>query len=216
MPRIEQRARDWIHSMVLPEFPEDTVLRTTVLQAALSLYFEDTLIALADRPLLLWPGATSTKKLNAPMLGRDPEAVVKDDILWAEPPTIRELQALINEEGMDGDLPRNPIKVTFLFAGGVITETPQGGVWTVRHAYDKRPLPNGAVLSANDEELHYSQAAGLACLHPIAEPLFTAFPSVANVVRAKLWRVHRYDPCGYFSGGEQDGRGFVGGGRISA
>jgi len=129
---------------------------------------------------LLWPGCVRTKYHRLP--DRIKEAA--------------------RSRGVPVDSRSNgPAVMSFLLAGGKRPTRSNRQGWHVDHIYDgKFPWPTRSrSLHAVKNGRHFTQAAGLVAVHPIAEALKDEHPHFAWLLRREAHLRFGYDPDGIFS-----------------
>lgn len=89
-----------------------------------------------------------------------------------------------------------PAIMSFLLAGGERPTRSNGQGWHIDHIYDgKFPWPaRGRSLHAVKDGDHFTQAAGLVAIHPIAEALKDEYFYVAWRLRHEAFQRFGYDP----------------------
>ena len=98
--------------------------------------------------------------------------------------------------------PNGPAIAAFEFAGG---ERPErhgsNNKWHIHHLYSgKFPyVGKSETLHATKEGLHFTQAAGLVALHPLADALADESPAFSWFLRFKSYEKFGYDPDCVFS-----------------
>jgi len=102
-----------------------------------------------------------------------------------------------------------PAIMSFLLAGGERPTRPNGQGWHIDHIYDgKFPwVTKSSSLHAVKDEKHFTQAAGLVAIHPVAEALKDEYFYVAWRLRHEAFRRFGYDPDQVFCE-RVDERGF--------
>jgi len=129
---------------------------------------------------LLWPGCVRTKYHRIP-----------DRI--KEEARSREVQVDSRSNG--------PAVMSFLLAGGKRPKRSNRQGWHIDHIYDtKFPWPTkGRSLHAVKNGKHFTQAAGLVAVHPIAESLKDEYFHFAWLLRREAFLRFGYDPDAVFS-----------------
>jgi len=129
---------------------------------------------------LLWPGCVRIKYHRIP-----------DRI--KEEARSREIQVDSRSNG--------PAIMSFLLAGGERPRRSNGQGWHVDHIYDgKFPwVTKARSLHAVKDGGHFTQAAGLVAIHPIAEALKDEYFYFAWLLRHEAFRRFGYDPDAVFS-----------------
>ena len=142
----------------------------------------DVLVKWPARPLLLWQGASRSRKYHA-----YPEQI--------------KAEAKLN--GVHCDTRTNgPAVVAYRLAGG---ERPvrfgSTNGWSIHHLYSgKFPhLNKESTLHAAKHPLHMTQAAGLVAIHPLADQACDEYPFFAWLLRAMTFQKFKYDPDNVFS-----------------
>jgi len=94
-----------------------------------------------------------------------------------------------------------PAIMSFLLAGGERPTRSNGQGWHIDHIYDgKFPwLTKITSLHAVKDGKHFTQAAGLVAIHPIAEALKDEYFYFAWVLRYEAFLRFNYDPDNVFS-----------------
>ena len=94
-----------------------------------------------------------------------------------------------------------PAIMSFLLAGGERPTRSNDQGWHIDHIYDgKFPWPTrGRSLHAVKDGTHFTQAAGLVAIHPVAEALKDEYFYVAWRLRREAFLRFGYDPDGVFS-----------------
>ena len=89
-----------------------------------------------------------------------------------------------------------PAIMSFLLAGGKRPKRSNRQGWHIDHIYDgKFPWPTkGRSLHAVKDGNHFTQAAGLVAIHPIAEALKDEYSYVAWRLRHEAFLRYGYDP----------------------
>jgi len=130
---------------------------------------------------LLWPGRVRTR------YHRVPERIKEE----------------ARSRGVQVDSRSNgPAVMSFLLAGGKRPRRSNGQGWHVDHIYDgKFPwATRNRSLHAVKDGRHFTQAAGLVAIHPIAEALKDEYPHFAWLLRREAHLRFGYDPDAVFSG----------------
>jgi len=133
------------------------------------------------RARLLWPGCVRVKYHQIPD-GIKEEAASK---------------------GVQVDSRSNgPAIMSFLLAGGERPRRSNGQGWHIDHIYDRKfPWPTrGRSLHAVKDGSHFTQAAGLVAIHPVAEALKDECYHFAWLLRREAHLRFNYDPDAVFSG----------------
>ena len=93
-----------------------------------------------------------------------------------------------------------PAIMSFLLAGGERPTRSNRQGWHIDHIYDGRfPWPTkGGSLHAVKDGNHFTQAAGLVAIHPVAEALKDEYFYVAWRLRHEAFQRFGYDPDGVF------------------
>jgi hypothetical protein len=94
-----------------------------------------------------------------------------------------------------------PAVMSFLLAGGKRPRRSNRQDWHIDHIYDgKFPwITRNRSLHAVKDGNHFTQAAGLAAVHPVAEALKDEYPHFAWLLRREAHLRFGYDPDGIFS-----------------
>ncbi len=94
-----------------------------------------------------------------------------------------------------------PAIMSFLLAGGKRPIRSNGQGWHIDHIYDKKfPWPTKwKSLHAVKDGNHFTQAAGLVAIHPIAEALKDEYFYFAWLLRHEAFQRFGYDPDAVFS-----------------
>ena len=132
------------------------------------------------RARLLWPGCVRVKYHRIP-------------------DRIKEEAA---SKGIQVDSRSNgPAIMSFLLAGGKRPRRSNSQGWHVDHIYDRKfPwLEKGRSLHAVKDGMHFTQAAGLVAIHPIAEALKDEYFYFAWQLRHEAFLRFGYDPDAVFS-----------------
>jgi hypothetical protein len=132
------------------------------------------------KAMLLWPGCVRIK------YHRIPERIKEE----------------ARSGGVQVDSRSNgPAIMAFLLAGGKRPKRSNRQGWHIDHIYDgKFPWPTrNRSLHAVRNGRHFTQAAGLAAMHPIAEALKDEHPHFAWLLRREAHLRFGYDPDGVFS-----------------
>lgn len=153
----------------------------------------DAFVKFPQQALLLWNGVTRNKTYKFPV----------------------PLKEVARKVGIVLDTRANgPAKAAFDFALG---ERPQrmGNMngWSIHHIYSgKFPYFNrkeGETLHAAKHPLHFSQAAGLVAIHPLADAAADEYPFFSWLLRAHAFNKFGYDPDSVLSGKACDQFGFA-------
>ena len=116
------------------------------------------------------------------------------------------------QEGLRLDTrPNGPAIAAYTLAGGTRpTRLGSTNAWSVHHLYSgKFPfLGRVETTHASKAGCHFTQAAGLVAVHPIADALVDEFPCFAWLLRSYSFLRFGYDPDGVFSP-SQDELGFA-------
>jgi len=129
---------------------------------------------------LLWPGCVQTK------YHRIPDRIKEE----------------ARSKGIQVDSRSNgPAVMSFLLAGGERPRRSNRQGWHVDHIYDgKFPwISKARSLHAVKDGNHFTQAAGLVAIHPIAEALKDEHPHFAWLLRHEAYLRFNYDPDAVFS-----------------
>jgi hypothetical protein len=122
-------------------------------------------------------------------------------------------RTLLQRDCKPNTLANGPAVTAFAFAGGTRPERfGSNNAWSVHHLYSgKFPYRvEGTTLRAARSGLHFTQSAGLAAVHPIADGIVDELPCFAWRLRAEAFRRFGYDPNRVF-GETHDDLGFVAG-----
>lgn len=145
---------------------------------------KDEFICWPSHPLLLMPGCTRDVRFHL----YEPHLIAK----------LRAAHIAIDRRS------NGPAIMAYKLAGG---QRPmrEGGTreWHVHHIYDgKFPAPGrtSSIRAAKRGE-HFTEAAGLVAVHPIADALADEVPYFAWLLRGEAYSRFRYDPDGVFGGG---------------
>jgi len=133
------------------------------------------------RARLLWPGCVRTR------YHRVPDRIKEE----------------ARSRGVPVDSRSNgPAIMSFLLAGGERPRRSNRQGWHVDHIYDgKFPWPTRSrSLHAVKNGKHFTQAAGLVAIHPIAEALKDEYYHFAWLLRHEAYLRFNYDPDAVFSG----------------
>ena len=153
----------------------------------------DCFVKFPMQALLLWNGVTRGKTHKFPA----------------------EIKKLAHATRTDLDTRANgPAKAAFIIAEGV--RPPRTGNmngWHIHHIYSgKFPCLNreeGETLHAAKHPSHFSQAAGLVAIHPLADAAADEYPFFSWLLRAHAFTKFGYDPDSVFSGNLCDQFGFA-------
>jgi hypothetical protein len=129
---------------------------------------------------LLWPGCVRTK------YHRLPDRIKEE----------------ARSRGVQVDSRSNgPAVMSFLLAGGERPRRSNRQGWHIDHIYDgKFPWPTrNRSLHAVKDGRHFTRAAGLVAIHPVAEALKDEYSHFAWLLRREARRRFGYDPDGIFS-----------------
>ncbi|MDH5450082.1 MAG: hypothetical protein OEX77_04125 [Candidatus Bathyarchaeota archaeon] len=98
-------------------------------------------------------------------------------------------------------LSNGPAIMSFLLAGGERPTRSNGQGWHIDHIYDKNfPwITKQRSLHAVKNGRHFTQAAGLVAIHPIAEALKDEYFYFAWLLRREAFLRFNYDPDRVFS-----------------
>jgi len=132
------------------------------------------------RARLLWPGCVRTR------YHRIPDRIKEE----------------ATSKGVQIDSRSNgPAIMSFLLAGGERPRRSSGQGWHVDHIYDgKFPwITRSRSLHAVKSGKHFTQAAGLVAVHPIAEALKDEYSHFAWLLRHEAYLRFSYDPDAVFS-----------------
>jgi len=127
------------------------------------------------------------------------------------------LKALFRQQCVTADARSNgPAVMAYLVAGGQRPKRAGSHNWTIHHLYDgnfPHPGSKRPSLRAVTDARHFTQSAGLAAIHPIADALADEFAVFAWRLRAEAFLRFGYDPDGVFSC-TQNEYGFAGQGPL--
>jgi hypothetical protein len=201
----------WMERQVELEAISQEGVKRTILTSCASIYAEDKLVRLAERPLLVYPSLPTKYMQHIRMIGPDADEIDPDQFLKVlgdvstDDPALMELEAE-DQKQPDESLPPHPFEVAFKLAGGSIPEPAEGMNWTMHHLYEGRFPFEGKTASFNAPEwsFHQTQTAGLVWVHPSMESLWRDFGAIVKTLRARAWVRFGYDPDRYFSAGEHD------------
>ena len=149
---------------------------------------KDRFIRWSTRSLLFWAG-----------LVRHPDGRRKDCYKFSP-----KRKALLKRANLEEDARNNgPAILAFRLAGGdrpTRVDFPRHH-WSIHHIYDGRfPAKDGkSVLHASRDGEHFTQAAGLVALHPLADGLVGDCSFFAWLLRYEAFIRFNYDPDGVFN-----------------
>jgi hypothetical protein len=156
--------------------------------------------------------APSERKIVAEVWGHRADYIkwpIKAMLLWPGCVRIKyhRIPDRIKEEarsrGVQVDSRSNgPAIMSFLLAGGKRPRRSNRQGWHIDHIYDgKFPwATRSRSLHAVKNGKHFTQAAGLVAIHPIAEALKDEYPHFAWLLRHEAYLRFSYDPDAVFSG----------------
>jgi hypothetical protein len=94
-----------------------------------------------------------------------------------------------------------PAIAAYRLAGGTRPSRRDGKGWDIHHIYDGRfaAKDSGVTLNAAKDGKHFTQAAGLVAIHPIAHACADEYYWFAWQLRHEVFLRFGYDPDGIFS-----------------
>jgi len=202
----------WVESVIARERIRGLPLQNTLFRLCLTILDSDRLASFAEHDVLLWPGCTSGNDLDHPANRQKDSGLKVGGPIGLDDDLRKKLRKELSAVGIDSfaQHPHRPEFFAFKVAGRPFHSGAEGR-WKFHHLYTGQvPFPaRKKTLDARKHGYHFTQTAGMTCLHPIVDELLPHHPCLLYALRARSYLSYGYDPDHYFCCSGHDKFGFV-------